>query len=137
MPYIIISNKKRQIQFNLWGKKKPQTIFSQIHFISVSSCSIYQIILLPFFHIKWTQCKWVFIRFLTILCVGVLHIPYLILLMKVCHSMEISVHWEIVNFTFLIVRFCCTVNFAPNFWPTYPNFELKLKGFFFNPLILI
>lgn len=47
--YRVISNNKSHIQFNLWGQKQTTNIFFSIHIISLSVCSIYQIILLPLF----------------------------------------------------------------------------------------
>lgn len=47
--YRVISNNKSHIQFNLWGQKQTTNIFFSIHIISLSVCSIYQIILFPLF----------------------------------------------------------------------------------------
>lgn len=132
--YRVISNNKSHIQFNLWGQKQTTNIFFSIHIISLSVCSIYQIILLPLFFTsnehntnEFSSDFWQ-----TYACEKVLHIPWLILLMRVCHNKEISMHRKIVNLTLSIVRLCSTVKFGPNFWPTYPEFELRTEGIFLN-----
>lgn len=109
--------------------------FFSIHIISLSVCSIYQIILFPPFFFtpnehntnEFSSDFWQ-----TYACEKVLHIPWLILLMRVCHNKEISMHRKIVNLTLSIVRLCSTVKFGSNFWPTYPEFELRTEGIFLN-----
>lgn len=105
--------------------------FFSIHIISLSVCSIYQIILFPLFFLhqmntiqmsfhqtssKHTHVKRSFTS------------PDLYL----CHNKEISMHRKIVNLTLSIVRLCSTVKFGSNFWPTYPEFELRTEGIFLN-----
>lgn len=108
--------------------------FFSIHIISLSVCSIYQIILFPLFFLhqmntiqmsfhqtsgKHTHVKrsftspdlyfwWEYVITRRFQCIGKLLI------------------WH------LIVRLCSTVKFGPNFWPTYPEFELRTEGIFLN-----